>query len=77
MLSTIDSLLPAGDWREAMDGLQESGRPVDFSVLEPVLVAELGRSWRQRFADFDDEPVASASLVRSTARVCLTVRPWR
>lgn len=62
LLSTIDSLLPAGDWREAMDGLQESGRPVDFSVLEPVLVAELGRSWRQRFADFDDEPVASASL---------------
>lgn len=63
LLSTLDSLLPAGDWREAVDSLQEAGEPVAFEALEPVLVAGLGKGWRSRFAgDFNQTPVASASL---------------
>lgn len=63
LLSTIDSLLPAGDWRDAVDSLQESGSPVAFEVLEPVLARGLGPRWRARFSgDFDETPVASASL---------------
>ncbi len=62
LLSTLDSLLPAGDWRDAVDSLQESAPPVDFSVMEPVLAAAFGPAWRTRFETFDDQSVASASL---------------
>ena len=30
--------------------------------MHRVLDAQLGTKWRQRFSDFDDEPVASASI---------------
>ena len=62
LLSTIDSLLPAGDWREAVVSLQESGAEVDFTVMQPVLAASLGAQWEQRFMRFDRTAVASASL---------------
>lgn len=62
LLSTLDSLLPAGDWRDAVDSLQESAPPVDFSVMEPVLAAAFGPDWQARFETFEDQSVASASL---------------
>ncbi len=62
LLSTVDSLLPAGEWREAVDSLQEAGNPVGFDVMAPVLAKSLGANWRDRFAEFDPTPVASASL---------------
>lgn len=62
LLSTLDSLLPAGEWRDAVDSLQESGQPVAFEVVEPVLVEAFTERWRDRFTDFDTTAVASASL---------------
>lgn len=62
LLSTIDSLLPAGEWQDAVVSLQESGAPVGFEAMEPVLAENLGMDWRRRFNTFDTEPVASASL---------------
>jgi predicted unusual protein kinase regulating ubiquinone biosynthesis (AarF/ABC1/UbiB family) len=62
LVSTLDSLLPQDSWREAMTSLQESAAPVGLSAMAPVIAAELGDDWRTTFADFSDEPVASASL---------------
>jgi predicted unusual protein kinase regulating ubiquinone biosynthesis (AarF/ABC1/UbiB family) len=62
LLSTLDSLLPAGQWREAVDSLQEAGNPVGFDAMAPVLAESLGPDWRDLFSEFDPVPVASASL---------------
>lgn len=62
LLSTIDSLLPAGEWQDAVVSLQEDASAVPFEVMEPVLVGQLGSGWERKFAQFDPEPVASASL---------------
>lgn len=62
LLSTIDSLLPAGEWQDAVVSLQEDATPVAFDVMEQVLADNLGADWRSRFEEFDEVPVASASL---------------
>lgn len=62
LLSTIDSLLPAGEWQDAVVSLQEDATPVAFEVMEQVLADNLGADWRSRFEEFDEVPVASASL---------------
>ncbi|MDQ1307415.1 MAG: AarF/ABC1/UbiB kinase family protein [Actinomycetota bacterium] len=62
LVSTLDSLLPQESWREAMTSLQESAAPVGISAMAPVISAEFGGDWRAMFADFPDQPVASASL---------------
>ncbi|MCB9412166.1 MAG: AarF/ABC1/UbiB kinase family protein [Actinobacteria bacterium] len=62
LLSTLDSLLPAGEWREAVDSLQSEGKPVGFHAMEPVLVDSLGEAWRTRLVEFQERPVAAASL---------------
>lgn len=38
--------------------------PLSFERLEPVLVEELGPAWRERFAGFQTEPIASASIAQ-------------
>lgn len=62
LLSTVDSLLPAGDWQDAMVSLQEAAEPLPFAEVEGVLVEQWGPRWRSRFAEFDETPVAAASL---------------
>jgi ubiquinone biosynthesis protein len=42
--------------------LQDDVPPVDFSEIEAVLREELGPDWAAKFARFEREPVASASL---------------
>ncbi len=65
LLSTVEALFPQDPeerWREALVSLQESNRGLPFAEVEPVLVAELGSTWRDLFADFDPVPAAAASL---------------
>ncbi|MGK5640400.1 ABC1 kinase family protein [Streptomyces sp. URMC 126] len=48
-----------------LEGLHDRADPLPFARLVPVLEAELGPSWRDRFAAFDtDEPLGSASLAQ-------------
>ena len=65
LLSTVEALFPQdpeSTWRDTLVGLQESNAPLPFVEVEPVLRAELGVEWRSRFARFDEQATAAASI---------------
>lgn len=65
LLSTVETLFPQdpdGSWRAALTAMQEENPGLPLSEIETVLVDDLGRDWRARFADFEPVPVAAASI---------------
>lgn len=65
LLATLDALFPVdpGDtWQRALSDVPDDNPAVGFGVLEQVLIADLGPTWRERFADFDVRPTAAASI---------------
>jgi len=44
--------------------LQDNVKPVAFEEIEKVLRAELGEAWEADFSEFDETPIASASLAQ-------------
>src|SRR6266702_636478 len=64
-LSIFEAALPpeiAGPYRATLTRLQESAPPLPASTVHKVLVSDLGASWRDYFAEFNDSPVAAASI---------------
>ncbi len=64
-LSVFEAALPeenAAPYREALTKLQEAAPPMSAQVMHRVLDEQFGRSWRTRFAEFDDTPAAAASI---------------
>jgi predicted unusual protein kinase regulating ubiquinone biosynthesis (AarF/ABC1/UbiB family) len=64
-LSVFEAALPeatAAPYREALTRLQEAAPPMPATVVHRVLDEQFGRSWRQRFASFNDVPSAAASI---------------
>jgi predicted unusual protein kinase regulating ubiquinone biosynthesis (AarF/ABC1/UbiB family) len=64
-LSVFEAALPeeaAAPYREALTRLQEAAPPMPASTVHRVLTQQLGRGWRRRFAEFDDQPAAAASI---------------
>jgi len=64
-LSIFEAAVPdelAEPYREALTRLQSSAPPMPASDVHRVLAEQLGRNWRERFADFDDRPTAAASI---------------
>ncbi|MGY2004726.1 ABC1 kinase family protein [Blastococcus sp. SYSU DS1024] len=64
-LSVFEAAVPeemAAPYREALTKLQEEAPPMPVRTVHAVLAQQLGGSWRQRFADFDDAPAAAASI---------------
>lgn len=64
-LSIFEAAFPeelAGPYRVMLTKLQDSAPPMPITSVHGVLRAELGDDWRDRFSDFDDVPVASASI---------------
>jgi predicted unusual protein kinase regulating ubiquinone biosynthesis (AarF/ABC1/UbiB family) len=64
-LSIFEAAVPdelAEPYREALTKLQSSAPPMPARDVHRVLAEQLGRGWRERFADFDDEPTAAASI---------------
>ena len=47
---------------EELSGLQDRVVPLDFSVISPIIEAELKKPLKELFASIDPAPVASASL---------------
>jgi predicted unusual protein kinase regulating ubiquinone biosynthesis (AarF/ABC1/UbiB family) len=64
-LSVMEAAIPdefGEPYREALTKLQKDAPPLPAGKVHRVLDAQLGTKWRQRFADFNDTPVASASI---------------
>ena len=64
-LSVMEAAVPeqfGKPYREALTKLQKDAPPLPAARVHRVLDAQLGTKWRERFASFDDAPVASASI---------------
>ena len=64
-LSVFEAAMPeelARPYREALTKLQEAAPPLPAATVHRVLTEQLGPRWRTRFVDFDDRPVAAASI---------------
>jgi predicted unusual protein kinase regulating ubiquinone biosynthesis (AarF/ABC1/UbiB family) len=64
-LSVMEAAIPeefGEPYREALTKLQKDAPPLAAEKVHRVLDAQLGTKWRQRFAEFNDTPVASASI---------------
>src|SRR5581483_384397 len=64
-LSVMEAAIPeefGEPYREALTKLQKDAPPLPAHKVHRVLDAQLGTKWRQRFLDFGDTPIASASI---------------
>lgn len=64
-LSVLEAALPddmAAPYREALVKLQEEAPPMPAATVHRVLDQQFGVRWRERFASFDDQPAAAASI---------------
>src|SRR6201991_1366697 len=64
-LSVMEAAIPeqyGKPYREALTKLQREAPPLAAAKVHRVLDAQLGTKWRERFASFDDTPIASASI---------------
>jgi predicted unusual protein kinase regulating ubiquinone biosynthesis (AarF/ABC1/UbiB family) len=64
-LSAMEAALPeqvAGPYGEALTRLQEAAPAMPTRTVHEVLTDAFGPDWHDRFADFDDEPAAAASI---------------
>lgn len=64
-LSVFESALPeemAAPYRAMLTKLQDSAPPLPAATVHAVLADELGPRWRRSFTEFDDVPVAAASI---------------
>ncbi len=64
-LSIFEASLPeemAGPYRATLTKLQNAAPPMPAATTHRVLAEQFGPAWRDRFADFNDRPFASASI---------------
>jgi predicted unusual protein kinase regulating ubiquinone biosynthesis (AarF/ABC1/UbiB family) len=64
-LSVFEAAVPeeyAAPFREALTKLQSSAPPMPVADVHRMLAEQFGRGWRERFAEFDDQPAAAASI---------------
>ena len=64
-LSVFEAALPpeiAGPYRDTLARLQESAPSLPARAIHTVLAGDMGEDWRARFAAFDDQPAAAASI---------------
>jgi predicted unusual protein kinase regulating ubiquinone biosynthesis (AarF/ABC1/UbiB family)/HSP20 family molecular chaperone IbpA len=64
-LSIFEAAMPpevAGPYRATLTRLQESAPPLPAKTIHKVLAGDLGEEWGASFAEFDDQPVAAASI---------------
>ncbi|PRY48633.1 putative unusual protein kinase regulating ubiquinone biosynthesis (AarF/ABC1/UbiB family) [Geodermatophilus tzadiensis] len=64
-MSAMEAALPeqlVGPYREALVRLQDAAPAMPAPMVHEELTRSLGESWREWFRDFDDRPVAAASV---------------
>ncbi len=62
MLSIQDSAVMPPQFQAALERVRAGADVMPRKQLEKVLNAELGRDWRERVANFDDQSMAAASI---------------
>lgn len=62
-LATFNHGLPK-EYTETLAQLQDQAKPVSFDKIKQTLEAEMGRPWDDIFLEFDQTPIASASLAQ-------------
>ena len=63
ILSTRTDVLPR-TLTEELASLQDQVDALPFEEIEPQLVRNFGPKWRERFSEFDEKPLASASIAQ-------------
>ena len=64
-LSVFEASLPEellAPYKEALTKLQDSAPPIPTRVIFKVLEKEMGENWREILKNFDERPIASASI---------------
>jgi predicted unusual protein kinase regulating ubiquinone biosynthesis (AarF/ABC1/UbiB family) len=64
-MSVFEAALPeemVGPYRATLTKLQEAAPPLPMSTVNEVLTDQLGADWQSRFAEFDENPAAAASI---------------
>ncbi|MBN8533952.1 MAG: AarF/ABC1/UbiB kinase family protein [Rhizobiales bacterium] len=61
LLATIPEAVPA-EYAEELRKLQSEAPPMGWTFVKRRMIAELGPDWQTRFAEFEKEPAAAASL---------------
>src|SRR4029079_9384607 len=61
LMATIPDLLPP-EYVEELQKLQSDAPPMGWAFVKRRMTAELGAGWQQRFAEFEHQPAAAASL---------------
>jgi predicted unusual protein kinase regulating ubiquinone biosynthesis (AarF/ABC1/UbiB family) len=61
LMATVPDLLPP-EYVEELQKLQSEAPPMGWAFVKRRMMAELGASWQQRFAEFEHQPAAAASL---------------
>ena len=61
LMATVPDLLPP-DYATELQKLQSDAPPMGWAFVRRRMMAELGRDWETRFASFEHQPAAAASL---------------
>jgi predicted unusual protein kinase regulating ubiquinone biosynthesis (AarF/ABC1/UbiB family) len=61
LLATIPEAVPA-EYAEELRKLQSEAPPMGWTFVKRRMIAELGADWASKFAEFEKEPAAAASL---------------
>ena len=64
-MSVFEAALPeevAAPYRATLTKLQEAAPPMSMDAVDKALTEQLGRDWRDRFTDFNETPMAAASI---------------
>merc|ERR1711865_1171838 len=62
MLSISDQSILPDEVRAALDSVRDGADAMPASQLNQVLTSELGVNWREQLAEFDQQPIAAASI---------------
>lgn len=63
VLAERPDLIPV-DYCEEFKKLKDRVTPLEFSKINPVLERSLGANWRSQFAEFNERPLAAASIAQ-------------